>query len=477
MEIRERKDGNRERLVVTAMVVSKEVVGAISTHWDEPLFASPWANLVGQWAVEHYREHSQPIGASLRYRVEEWAAGQSDDAVVSLLERFLDYLEDEFDRNDMPQAQFVLQTAERHFNSVRIEKRSAEVKSLLSTGRDADALELWANQEPIRITSHYGGDALLLGMREEMAKLFGGPDSEKLFGYPDAIGELLNPLFVRDGLVSIMAPDKTGKSTWLRDMAVMALAARCRVAYFEAGDSSETQVKRQFYGRVARRPIRSPSGWPLTVRQPTGIKKPAGDDFIPEVTTKEIIFDDPLDAAGAVKAVDRLIMQSIKSKTSYLKFCVHPNSTLSVSGIEELLKLWATVDSWVPDVVVIDYADILAPMPGSGRLDQRDKINETWKALRRVSQQYNCLVLTATQSNAEAYSSKLITRKNFSDDKRKLAHVTGMIGLCQTREEKQNQSMRVNIFLARDFEFNETWCVHVATCFPLGLPVVKSCWG
>jgi len=122
----------------------------------------------------------------------------------------------------------------------------------------------------------------------------------------------------------------------------------------------------------------------------------------------------------------------------------------------------------------VDYADILAPMQGTG--DTRDQINATWKALRQLSQKYHCLVVTATQSDADSYDVATITRRNFSEDKRKHAHVTGMVAINQTETERSNGLIRLNWVLARDLEFNESTSVYCAGCLAAGNPIVLSCF-
>jgi replicative DNA helicase len=163
----------------------------------------------------------------------------------------------------------------------------------------------------------------------------------------------------------------------------------------------------------------------------------------------------------------------VKSKKSYLKLSCHPNSSISVKGIEGILQTWERVD-WIPDVVVIDYADILAPL--DGKADTREQINQTWKALRGMSQKLHCLVVTATQADAASYKVDTLTRSNFSEDKRKHAHVTGMVGLNQTKEEKLNGVLRLNWLDLREAEYTEYRCVHVAGCLALASPAMKSVW-
>jgi hypothetical protein len=85
-------------------------------------------------------------------------------------------------------------------------------------------------------------------------------------------------------------------------------------------------------------------------------------------------------------------------------------------------------------------------------------------------------LVTATQADAASYERQVMTKSNFSEDKRKLAHVTGMIGLNQTKEEQEKGIMRLNWIVRREAEFSEFACLNVAGCLALGRPYVLGCW-
>ena len=162
----------------------------------------------------------------------------------------------------------------------------------------------------------------------------------------------------------------------------------------------------------------------------------------------------------------------IQRKGDLFRLSCHSNSSLSLDYISSTVADMAR-EGWVADIVVIDYADILAPPKGIK--DTRDQINENWKQMRRISQDFHCLVLTATQADADSYTRKVLGRRNFSDDRRKHDHVTAMLGLNVTDEDKEYGITRVNWLDRRDDEFTEGRQVYVAGCLSIGCPAMKSC--
>jgi hypothetical protein len=90
-----------------------------------------------------------------------------------------------------------------------------------------------------------------------------------------------------------------------------------------------------------------------------------------------------------------------------------------------------------------------------------------------------CLVLTATQSDADGYSSWLLTKKNFSDSKKKIANVSALFGINCTEEERRMNVCRLNPIAIREADYlNDTpgTIVGVAGCSKVGRPHIVSTW-
>ena len=134
------------------------------------------------------------------------------------------------------------------------------------------------------------------------------------------------------------------------------------------------------------------------------------------------------------------------------RLSTHPTGTLSTDQIKKILKEWERTEGFVPDVIVIDYADILNPSdPGQSFRHQQ---NDIWASLRGISTEWNCNVTTATQADAQSYTKFLLDLSNFSEDKRKYSHVTAFFGMNQTLAEKPRKIIRINPLLMRESEFN-----------------------
>lgn len=457
----ERKDGSRERRILTGMIVDKTVLGRIATKWEPEMFASKWSNLVGSWCVAYFDKYNKPPGHLIEGLFERWANKAKDKESIELVEQFLSGLSGDYKalRKGI-NPQYLIDSAGEHFSQVKLKRLSKAIDDDLEDGRLEDAHNRVHTFGKVDLGVGQGIN--VLADREAIRQAF-SDKAEALVKYTGALGRFFGDSFARDSFVAFMGPEKRGKTFWLLDVAWHAMLARRRVAFFEVGDMSQNQIMRRFMVRASRRPL----GTKEFVYPKFLSRNP--DSPYAEVDLATHKFGKALDWREALRKCQRVMKSDLKTKQELLRLSVHPNSSLSVTGLRSVLQTWER-DEWVPDMIVIDYADILAPP--TGIKESRDQINATWRQLRALSQENHCCVVTATQTNAASYKADRITRSNFSEDKRKLAEVTGMIAINQTPDEKRQGLMRLEWVAQRDEDDMKP--VHVAGCLALANPAIRS---
>jgi len=458
-----------ERSILTGMIVNHQVLSRIhaSLKSEPKPFRDKWSNTIFKWCMDFYGKYEKAPQASLQAIFERWAEKTSDDATVGLVEKYLGSLSDDHKTAaEEINVDFLLDMAESHFAEVRFERLSEEISECVRKKDAIGAREKYAEFKPVSFATSAIVDVFTDESR--MVQAFDEEEADILLKYPGPLGEFFAGQLQRDGLIAYLAPEKRGKSWWLGDNAYRAAAlGKKRVLFFSAGDMSEKQMLRRYGIRAARHPKRAGE-----VKWPTSVSRNGDKDLVIEYNSN--VFEHALGGKVAIEAFQK-VMQRSGSRTSNLRMSCAPNSSLSVKDIcnhlDECIR-----EGWIPDVVVIDYADILAPEPGTSSLDTRDQIDATWKALRRMTQEYHVLGITATQSNSESYGASTLGRKNFTNDKRKFAHVTGMLGLNQTDDEKKLGVYRLNWIVLREEEYTESKCVTVAGNLALANPAMCSCW-
>jgi len=453
---------DEERVVLIGMIVDKTVLGRISTKWQPPMFLSPHANKVGQWCIDYFHQYEKAPGRHIQSLYESWAVDSRNKDSTEIIGSFLDSLNKQYKRlSQDSNSQYVVDLAAKHFNRVKLNQLTDAISGDLIQGKTDKAVSRALNYHKVEMG--VGEGIKVFQDKDVICEAF-EESHEPLIKYTDGLGKFFGDTLERDGFIAFQGPEKRGKSFWLLDVAFRAVIQKRRVAFFECGDLSRNQIMRRFMVRVSRQPL-----YPCDVRYPLSIKhKPKRP---PIIRTKHKHYKKGLTWRASYKAC-RMITKHRKLKDA-LRLSVHFNDTLNVEGIRGMLEEWER-DGWIPDVIVIDYADILN-MDHTG-LEGRDRIDYTWKQLRRLSQERHCLVVTATQTAARGYDVLTQSQKHFSEDKRKNAHVTGMVGLNQTVKEKEKGIMRLNWIELREGWYSERQCCYVATCFELANMAVKSCF-
>jgi hypothetical protein len=464
MKIRTVKS-NEERSILTGMIVDPIVLSRVASKWGKRgnLFRSEWSNMVAGWCVGFHRQYSKAPKKAISGLYHRWAEKSQDKHTKEMVEKFLVSLSNDYKALARESnTDYVTDLAARYFTKVKLEKLNVETEELLELGEVEKASKAVESYGTFDMGS--GSTTNVFQDKDALREAFKQKDTS-LIEYAGAMGQFVGRHFRRGNFIALLGPEKRGKSYWLGDIGYRAMCQRRKVAHFVLGDMEREEVLMRYAVRCAKRPE-----YPDTVRWPVSIKR--GPKGI-KIKTKSHTFRRGLDWRVAWKAFQEVQANEVRSHSPYLKLSVHAADTISVAGIDDQLKLWAQ-EGWVPDVIIIDYADNL-DMGGVSE-EYRHQINRTWKALRKLAQTWKALVVTATQANAEGGETELITRKHFSEDKRKLAHVTGMIGLNQTTDEKEQGIYRLNWVLLRGGRYSDRRCVKLAGCLELGNPCVRSCW-
>jgi replicative DNA helicase len=150
----------------------------------------------------------------------------------------------------------------------------------------------------------------------------------------------------------------------------------------------------------------------------------------------------------------------------------YPEYSANVSKFKFDLDRLEEYEGFVPDVIIPDYADIFAPE--DSRVTGRDRIDETWKALKNMAGTRHCLVATASQSNRLSMNKENVTVVDAAEDIRKVAHCNLFLALNQKEDEKKDGILRVAKIVARSSNFNPYKSCTVLQNVELGQTILDS---
>ncbi len=462
-----------ERAILTALITHDGILGRLYQQIGEERspFRSKWSNLVARWCFDYFAKYGRAPRKTIQNLFIRYTKGQHDENLVEIIEKFLASLSQEYSSlaQEMNE-KFVIDMAGTLFDKIRLERMAQAIQDAVEQDDLEGAHAQYQKYETPSFTDSSWGNPFTPEEVDTTLRHYEQGD-RCLIRFGGALDKFLSPYFTRGAFISFVAPEKRGKSYWLMETVWKALRQRRRVLYYVLGDMSKTQVSLRFYLRATGRTAYSP----MQIQFPTGISR-NGKDPKGGFPTAEVQYEfkrtKRLDRYSIRKAVEKLQAMTA-TKDLRLKLKCAGASVISAGQIESDIKEFSR-DGWVPDVVVIDYADLLAPEPHTLKQDFRHQVNETWKVMRRISLDYDNLIVTATQAAATSYGSWVIRKKDFSEDKRKNAHVTGMCGINQTSEEKTNGIYRLNWVFLRDGKWADTQVAWVAGNLEIAAPLIQS---
>lgn len=170
---------------------------------------------------------------------------------------------------------------------------------------------------------------------------------------------------------------------------------------------------------------------------------------------KEIISE-RIDAALSDTLMSELVndrakidaaIKAAEAKAGVFKVIDFPSGTLKVSALNRVLEKYRD-RGIVFDLVVVDYADIMAPERSSDEL--REGLRNIYIHLRALAHIWNVAMLTATQTNRDGAKAATAKATDVGDDWNKVRTVDILIGINATEAEKQAGEARLHWAISRN---------------------------
>jgi hypothetical protein len=512
-----------ERKIVISLITSTEYIERIQDCWTVKLFESQTAKRIAMWCMEYYNKYKTAPGKEIEtIYYQKKKNGLPKDLATEIEEDILPGLSEEYETS-YDNVDYLVDVTRKYFSERSLLKHTEEVQSLLISGKTVEAEKLAVSYKPLAkepIATVEMSEENILGRIDQAFNR----TSEPIIEYPGALGEFWNDQLIRGGFVALLAREKMGKTFMMIDMAMRAAKQGRRVAFFEAGDMNEDQLIKRLCIYLAQRSDKAKYCGEMW--QPTkdcifnqtdtcdkeeracsfGVKDMIHDEahkLRQNITQKELIelfkqnkkytpcshcdeykynkwgtnWVEQIDVGGPLTAEDakRYVEKFFIGKNRRFKISCTPSGTLTVAHSLSMLDVWEKTDGFIPDVIFWDYPDI---MTDNTEKDIRARQNKIWMDLRGVPDNRHCLAIVVTQADANSYTKDLLSLENFSEDKRKYAHVTAMYGLNQDHKgrEKANGVIRINEMVVREGDFNVTNQVYVLQNLRRGRPVLTSYW-
>lgn len=276
-------------------------------------------------------------------------------------------------------------------------------------------------------------------------------------GIPELDRAELGP--ARAELHVMLAPPKRGKTWFLLHVAKQAMLSRLRTVYITLEVSPHIiagRLMQSFFSMTRRESDAASSGrFEMTAK---GILEGIQVEEMPKrlaLTSKagiaKVKKSFSVEGKGQIARLsENLIIQSF------------PTGQLRLKDLGAYLENLVTFHRFMPDVVLLDYADLMHIDLKQYRLG----LGMLYKDLRGLAVERNFALVTASQSNRASLTARTITEGHASEDISKVAIADVVLTYNQTKAEREVQVARLHVAVARNSK--DKWSVNISQAYSLG---------
>lgn len=504
------------RKIVIGCITSTEFLKEIEDEWNSMYIESRAGRMIADWCWEYFKQYKQaPMQEIETIYITKLKKGIDKELACEMEEEILPNLSEEYTKER--KSKHLVEKARDFFTERQLQIHADTLLGLLEKGKVEEAKKVHEGfklKEKVEMKGVDFADPLSL---EKVKQAF-DEVYQNVIKFTGALGDFLNDDLVRGSLIGIQASEKRGKTFLLLELMMTAYEQGKQVAFFQAGDMTENQQiirigiyltqrsnKEKYTGTryipvqdcihnqkdTCNRKIRACDfglfGEEMNTREDITKEdlveayesnpdyKPCynciawnhnkwGTPWLKKIEVKKV-----LTRKYAVEAFNKFFVKAERS----IKLMSYPTGTLTATMIQNQLDQWKEREQFEPDVILVDYPDIMdSEIKGEFRHQENDK----WMRLRGISQKSNSCLIVPTQAKATSYKKKTQSKEDYSEDKRKYAHVTAMYGLNQDPEDREKKIgiLRINRLVLREGEFITGECVHVLQHLAIGRPNLGS---
>lgn len=454
---REKLNTLSERDLLIGLITSEKFCREICPILNPRLLEIEYARIVAGWIKDFYSNFKKAPGKDImklyRAKCEEIIDEDLQDNVLTFVEKVCKDYENLKTFND----EFALQEAVTYLKARSLKNLNEDIDAYLTSGDISKAENAITKYKSVEKSS--GKSVSLLHNTQSLINSFTQED-ELLFRFPGAYGDVVGDVN-REDFISYLAPMKRGKTFALIDAGVEAVKNGLKVLHVSL-EMSESKMQKRYWTALSGQlnKDRDDIEYSYFEKMDTDSKKCWAIEH-KTISRKAVSI---ADIQKKQKNLRRLF------RGGDIRIFAVPAYNLTVEQLELEIDRLNQQEEFVPDVIIVDYADIMTPSDKGN--DYRNQLDGIWKRLRGLAQKRKCVVFTASQSG-RASINKDADSKDIAEDIRKLAHITSMVSLNQTPSEKKAGILRLKQLALREGEqeFREAVCTQ---CLSIGRIVTDS---
>ena len=176
----------------------------------------------------------------------------------------------------------------------------------------------------------------------------------------------------------------------------------------------------------------------VTLEMSADIASSRLDACISEIEMKELENN-----IGAVE----LAVRTAQKKAGPLYVAEFPTGSRSPSGLRRLIDTFGAEGMFF-DMIVVDYLDLMTPDYRTN--DAIENSKNIYVGVRAIAQEYNVVMLSATQSNREGFKSVTVKAEHVAEDFNKVRIADLIISINITEDERTRGEARLYFAASRN---------------------------
>lgn len=429
--------GALEANILTALVWSAKLSPEIALQVRAEMFSTPSYGKIATVAISHLQQFGRPIEIYLQ-----------------------DFIEDEMRRSKLVRdTVFNMQEAAPHLQIDFIRDQLANwiemremvnaittASDLLAAGQTKDARDVLRQRAMPPDLS----PGILLSDPAQALRVLDRHEAEPFTTGIDVFTER-GILPARGTQFLFMAPPKRGKSWFLVSVGKANIHAGYNVLHVTLENSEELTAQRYIQALYAMT-VRDTQALNITMfdrdgsGQFTGYHEEGVNPRMLEAATRDMV-------SGRMRTLQRRGKLYIKS---------FPTGTLTTGQLDAYMDWMAQQHGFVPDVLLVDYPDLMSVDSRNRRLD----LGRVFVELRGQAVIRNHALVTVTQGNRDSVDAKVVKQTHVAEDFSKIATADVIITYNQTEGEKQRGLARLWVDAAR--AASDQFMVYITQSYPTG---------
>jgi hypothetical protein len=455
---RKKPTSDPERKFIINLITSDRFCKEITPLIRSQYFNTSYAREVSSWIIEYYQQFEKAPGKDIKSIYHSKRSAIQDEDTIDEVSTFLSSISKEYETYDINNIDYEIHAAILYLQLRSLECLSNTLIDAITDNEPSKGIQALSNFK--RVEKPFGQGVSLLHDTQKIIDAH-TESNDAIFTFPGAFGKVAGPQ-CRGDFLSFLAPMKRGKTWYLGYAAETAMIFSNKVIFFTL-EMTENQMIRRMWRSLMGQPKRDKE-----------IKIPYFIESESEVDDEKWVVEYKEEERKGINIEAIEDMQKKlrrKFRKGDIRIIALPSKSASVSDLNIHLDNMEHYENYIPDVIIIDYADLLIANKGF-KGEYRHQLDDIWSGLRRMSEERNCLVVTASQTEKGTFK-KDIDEGSAAEDIRKIAHITCGLALNQTKEEAEQGIIRVSQVVTREEERAFQQAI-VLQCLDIGRPCLDS---